>query len=328
MSAPSAPDSWPARLRRALRPPRTLHPTRAGWGFAALTLGIGAAALNSGNNLLYLVLATMLAFLVLSGLLSEAVLRPLEVERVPARALRAGTPATVAIRVRHRGGRSPSFAVFVEDLAGEGAAGPARPMARLPLLRLEPAAVRTLVYRFTPARRGELRFRAVRLSTAFPFGLFVKARTVELPQAALVWPAAVPGPGAEVLRRPGAGGGGPDGEPGAEAGGVRPFAPGDRTALVHWPASLRSGSLASREREPEPAGEVRIRLASPNASGPALEAAISAAAHAVDEAAARGAAVGLDLGARRLPARRGPAWRARLLTELARLPLPAQEAGW
>jgi hypothetical protein len=61
-------------LRRWLRPPRTLRPTRAGWSFFAITFGVGFDALNTGNNLLYLVLSLMLAFLVLSGALSESAL--------------------------------------------------------------------------------------------------------------------------------------------------------------------------------------------------------------------------------------------------------------
>ncbi len=318
--------SWPARLRRGLRPPRTLRPTRAGLGFAALTLGIGAAALHSGNNLLYLVLAGMLAFLVLSGLLSEAVLRPLEVTREPPRTMRSGAPAAVALRVRHGGGWSPSFAVVVEDLVREAPGVPARVAARLPLLRLEPGGSRTLVHRFTPRSRGPLAFRAVRLSTTFPFGLFTKARTVELAQTVVVWPAPAPGPGVEVAARAGTGSGGAGVDPGAEIGGVRAFAPGDRGSQIHWPASLRTGVLTSRERRPEPAGEVWIRLVPAAASGPALETAIRAAAHAVEVAAARGAAIGLDLGPRRLPARTGPGWRARLLTELALLPPGRPEA--
>ena len=33
-------------MRRWLKPPRTLRPTRAGWAFFALTLGVGLSALN------------------------------------------------------------------------------------------------------------------------------------------------------------------------------------------------------------------------------------------------------------------------------------------
>ena len=70
------------RLRRWLRPPRTLRPTRAGWVFFALTLGVGLAALNTGNNLMYMVLSLLLSFLVLSGVLSESALRGIQVRRL------------------------------------------------------------------------------------------------------------------------------------------------------------------------------------------------------------------------------------------------------
>ena len=54
-------NTWRTRIRRWLRPPRKLRPTRPGWLFFAVTFGVGFAALNTGNNLLYLVLALMLA---------------------------------------------------------------------------------------------------------------------------------------------------------------------------------------------------------------------------------------------------------------------------
>ena len=84
-----------ARVRRWLRPPRRLRPTRAGWSFFAITFGVGFAALNTGNNLLYLVLALMLSFLVLSGVLSESALRGIAVRRRLPRELYAGAASRV-----------------------------------------------------------------------------------------------------------------------------------------------------------------------------------------------------------------------------------------
>src|SRR5262249_47735545 len=55
VSSPSGP-YWP-RLRRWLRPPRTLKITRSGQVYLLLTLGVGLGALNTGNNLLFLLVA-------------------------------------------------------------------------------------------------------------------------------------------------------------------------------------------------------------------------------------------------------------------------------
>src|SRR5690242_2953403 len=54
--------------------------TRAGIGYALITLVIGIAALNTGNNLLYIVVAAMLAAILVSGYVSAVVLRYLELD--------------------------------------------------------------------------------------------------------------------------------------------------------------------------------------------------------------------------------------------------------
>ena len=116
------PDDRPAlteRLRRRLRPSRTLRPTRAGWCFFLITFGVGFAALNTGNNLLYLVLSLMLAFLVLSGVLSEAALRGVRVRRRLPRELFAGSAATLGLEIHNAQRRVASFAIVVADRVQE-----------------------------------------------------------------------------------------------------------------------------------------------------------------------------------------------------------------
>jgi hypothetical protein len=79
-----------ARLRRWLRPPRTLRITRTGRTYLVLTLGVGFGALNTGNNLLYLVLGLLLSLIVVSGVLSERCLRGLRVKRLGTESAFAG----------------------------------------------------------------------------------------------------------------------------------------------------------------------------------------------------------------------------------------------
>ena len=169
-------------LRRWLRPPRTLRPTRAGWIFFALTFGVGFAALNTGNNLLYLVLSLMLAFLVLSGVLSESALRGIRVRRRLPRDLFAGTSCSggardlerAAARARLRGGRGGSR--HAKATAAERAAGPRLRAAGRS--RARPSCAPTAA-----AQRGAARpdFHGFRVSTRFPFGLFSKSLTIEAP---------------------------------------------------------------------------------------------------------------------------------------------------
>ena len=102
-----------ATLRRWLRPPRKLRPTRAGWVFFALVFGVGFAALNTGNNLLYLVLSLMLSFLVLSGVLSESALRGIQVRRRLPRQIYAGASQAVGLEISNHQQHIPAFAVVV-----------------------------------------------------------------------------------------------------------------------------------------------------------------------------------------------------------------------
>jgi uncharacterized protein (DUF58 family) len=61
--------------------------------------------------------------------------------------------------------------------------------------------------------------------------------------------------------------------PGEVARSVRPYVPGDPARMVHWPTSLRAGSLVVRELEPPAqlglAMVVRITAPGPEAEGAA-----------------------------------------------------------
>ena len=250
-----------ARLRRLLRPPRTLRPTRAGWSFFALTFGVGFAALNTGNNLLYLVLSLMLAFLVLSGVLSESALRGIAVRRKVPRELYAGEVHHVALEILNLQQRVPSFALVVEDRVRERS-GLLRPAGRVFALRIAPGAAERRSYRFIPGQRGPFEFTGFRVSTRFPFGLFAKAMEIEGPEEALAYPAIerVTAPdefgsareSGEQVRGPRGGG--------SDVGGLRDFSAGDPLRRIHWRASLRQRALLVREIESEHDAEVELRL--------------------------------------------------------------------
>ncbi|MEN8159578.1 MAG: DUF58 domain-containing protein, partial [Myxococcota bacterium] len=257
--APRAPGALARRLERWLRPPRTLRPTRAGWVFFALTLGVGFAALNTGNNLMYMVLSLLLSFLVLSGVLSESALRGIHVRRLLPSELVAEQEAIVGVEVSNRQGRVPAFAVVVEDVIRVD--GVDRPAGRAFALRVAPLSSELRSYRFTPPARGPLRLLGFRVATRFPFGLFSKALWIEAGREALVFPPIDP-----VRARPGTPGpvhrgvshGGYAGQS-PESAGLRNYAPGDPFRRVHWRASLRRGELLVRDQEQERAGEHLVR---------------------------------------------------------------------
>ncbi len=310
-----------ARLRRRLRPPRALRPTRAGWGFFAITFGVGFAALNTGNNLLYLVLSLMLAFLVLSGVLSEAALRGVRVRRRLPSELFADTACSVGLEIHNVQRRVPSFAIVVEDRVREAGLSE-RAAGRAFALRVAPGATEARSYRFVPMRRGTLYFSGFRVFTRFPFGLFSKSLELPVPAQALAFPAVEP---LRVVPRLGSarGGGeslaGPAGR-GAGVSDLREFAHGDSVRRIHWPVSLRCGELYVRRVESEHEAEVEVRLGTDDAiRGEAFEQRVRWTASEVVAHLAAGHRVGLRTDSAHLPAAAGGVQRARLLGFLARV---------
>jgi len=308
------------RSRRRFRPPRSLRATRAGWCFIAIIFGVGFAALNTGNNLLYLVLAMMLAFLVLSGLLSEASLRGIRVERMLPRELIARTPNRIVLRIHNQQKRGASFAVALEDHfeARRGLEVAGRTFA----LRVGPGEFADRSYLFEPERRGDLRFDRLRVSTRFPFGLFVKFMELEAEEGALVYPQILPTPVSEEDARAGRD---PEERKGSAArgddvAGLREFIAGDALRRVHWKRSLRSGRLLVGEREGDASGEIEVllRLAQ-NAPERATEEIIARAASEIVGHLEAGLQVGLRSATSRFAPATGMAHRGELLSYLARV---------
>jgi uncharacterized protein (DUF58 family) len=308
------------RKRSRLRPPRVLRATRPGWCFIAIIFGVGFAALNTGNNLLYLVLALMLAFLVLSGILSETSLRGLRIERVLPRELFALSPNRIVLRVHNSQRRNACFAITIEDRL-ESDAG-LDPAGRVFALRVGPRSSTNLSYLFEPERRGDVRFAGFRVSTRFPFGLFIKSRDLDLVESAIVYPP-VQRLSIDARTDPASSeqetcsGNSADGD---EIAGLREFVRGDSHARVHWRSSIRVGRLLVGEREGLADTEFEVRLRLPaSASDKLVEERVARAASEVVTHLETGSRVGLQSKAIRFNPATGFAHRSALLTFLARV---------
>jgi uncharacterized protein (DUF58 family) len=313
--------------RSWLRPPRSLRATRAGWCFIAIIFGVGFAALNTGNNLLYLVLALMLAFLVLSGLLSEASLRGIHIDRLLPREIFAGSPNRVVLRVHNRQRRNAAFAITIEDQfetdSGFEVAG------RAFALRIGPQSAEDRSYLFEPERRGEFQFEGFRVSTRFPFGLFVKSRELDQPEHTIIYPsvqrvslddrAKLPDAEDEDLS-----GTSNDGD---EIAGLREFEPGDSVVRVHWRSSARAGRLLVGEREGLTGAEFEVRLRLPTDTPDDLvEERVSQAASEVVTHLETGSRVGLRSRLFYFAPAAGHAHRSELLRFLAQVMPDATDA--
>ncbi len=352
------PSPLAARIRRWFRPPRVLRPTRAGWILLAIILGVGFAALNTGNNLLYLVLSLMLSFLVLSGVLSESALRGIRVRRRLPRELFAGRDNSVQLEITNSQKRVSAFAIVVEDRLQRATDGHGRPLAlqrpaaedprdpkkrdwramrkrkkdgssevagRSFVLRVRPGEPETRRYVLAPVRRGAITFSGFRVSTRFPFGLFLKYREFEAVEEALVYPEILGHRGHPRVQQASATG---DSwltrrDQGGTVAGLREFTDGDSLRRVHWRSSLRRGSLLVSETEDDRDAEVEVRLRA--VKGPVragldrFEQAVSRAASEVVDHLQNGRAVSLRTDAIHLPADAGLRQRARLLSFLARV---------
>jgi uncharacterized protein (DUF58 family) len=222
---------------------------------------VGFAALNTGNNLMYLVLSLMLAFLLLSGVFSESSLRGIRVRRQLPRELYADFENKIVLEISNQQRRVAAFAVVVEDRRASLEPDPAK-RPRAFALRVGAGETLRRAYSFRPDRRGRIQFEEFRVFTRFPFGLFSKSLTLPASQSALVYPALEPVPGLQNFGSPRDAGerlAAPAGS-GADAIGLRDYAPGDPLRRIHWRASMRRRSLLVREVESEHEAEVEVRL--------------------------------------------------------------------
>jgi uncharacterized protein (DUF58 family) len=249
------PASWWARWR-AQKPPRRLKFTREGKFFVGITLGVGFAAINTGNNLLYLLLGMLLALIVVSGLMSELSLRDLTVvRRLPLRA-QVKRGHLVEIEVFNHKGRTPSYAIEVEDLrAGQPAD------KRCFFLKISPKSAQVAAYRRIPSKRGRDRHVGFRIATRFPFGLFEKSREVAAEGELIIYPEVEtvdlpPSPPGRT-----AGGDGIIGRGhGEDFLGLKQMRDGEDPRDVYWRKSAAHGQLVMRERAREARPDVSIAL--------------------------------------------------------------------
>jgi uncharacterized protein (DUF58 family) len=295
-------------LLHALRPRRTIRPTRDGWWCLGAAVGLGFAAMNTGNNLLYLLASLLLGLVIVSGMLSEQSMRRLRVTPAVPDEIYAGRATVVGARLANRKRWLPSYSVALET-GGR----------RLYVDRLRAGDERLVTWEALFDARGRRRLPGVRLTTRFPFGLFVKAGRVLLDDEIVVFPAVraldagwrrrLAAGGARPLRRRGRG---------HDVYNLRDYRAGDDPRLIHWRSSAKGGALVVRELEAETALDARIVLVGDGRGDPGrLEAALSEAASLAAHLIGADAAVELAGPGLHVPAGRGRAHRRRLLTALA-----------
>ena len=208
---------------------------------------VALAALNTGNNLLFLILASLIASILMSGILSSITLAGVGLRLQLSEHIFAGQPTRGIVELQNEKLTLPSFSLRVEAAKSKKSATG----ALWKRLFISPIPRQETVSQSVPLlfpKRGAYRQEAFRIVTRFPFGFLQKARRLDLPKEALVYPSIEAS--SEFLEiRPGllgameslAKGRGQD------LYALRGYLPNDSARLVHWKASARSGSLMVRE---------------------------------------------------------------------------------
>lgn len=253
---------------------RRYHLHLPGLVYCGLILLLGVVAMNQQNNLLFWVFAVCFSGLVISGIVSGVMMLGVQVQRIDPDHGQVGQPLLVRYAVTNRNRLLPIFNIHIEER-------PVNHPGGWQNLTAEPGSAKTKAVRawvmhvgpretvhgeamFWPRRRGELRFRQIRIWTTFPFGLIKKSVTVDRPQYTLIYPQMYelrrdvlslidsPAPlGMRVTQRAGAG---------DDYYGLREYRENDSVRNIAWKRSAVADQLVCVERSRPSPPKVRIVL--------------------------------------------------------------------
>jgi uncharacterized protein (DUF58 family) len=302
--------------QRLLRLPRSLKITREGWWFIGVLLIIGLAAINTGNNLLYLVVATLLSLIVISGIISESTLRGVRVKRVMPKHFFKGIPAPIKLHVVNHKKHFPSFSFCLNELAPVGVT------AESPyILKLDPRASVEVPTTYTFTRRGVFTLTGLKISTRFPFGIFLKGKEETTSATVIVYPSIKPvkevaladiyrGPGPQEKSRRGAG---------TELYNLRSYTLADNSRFIYWRAAAKTGELFIKEFVLETEKKVLIIFKNHSMEGDEelFEETVDEAAGVIKHFIDRGYSVGLKTLDEEIATGQGHSQLLRLLRTLA-----------
>ncbi len=222
--------------------------SREGWIYIGGVILVALAALNTGNNLLFLILSSLIAIILMSGILSSVTLSGVEMRLELPEHIFVGQPVRAMLELQNEKLTLPSFSLRVEAATTKQSASAAllETPVYFPYIPKHDRVQQSVPMTFP--HRGVYRQEAFRIVTRFPFGFLQKARRLDLPAEALVYPSVEPTqefleilPGLEGALESLSKG------PGQDLYGLREYVPSDGSRHVHWKASARLGSLMIRE---------------------------------------------------------------------------------
>ncbi len=230
----------------------------------------------------------------------------------------AGRPALLGATLANRKRWLTSYSVTLELLAPEAHA--LKSGSRfIYFRRIEAGTDRLATWEETLPRRGRRSLAGVRITTRFPFGLFMKAGRPALTDEVLVFPAVRPVPPESLGRL------GDAGDSSARRRGrgndlynLRAYRPGDDPRFIHWRSSAKAEALMVREHEADTSHDSRLVLVGRGRPGTeALETGLSEAASLAVALIRAGAGVELTGPDLFVPLGHGRPHLRRVLTALA-----------
>lgn len=293
---------------------RRIRFSRSGVLFTAGAFSVGFAAINTGNNLLYLLLGAMLGFIAVSSWLSEQVVGAIRVSRRAPRGITVGNMVRLRYQVINQRRRISAFAL---EIGEEGLPG----QAFVPFLEAGESMAVSSENRFI--RRGIFPLSPVTISTSFPFGLFRKTRTLQIPGELVIWPRTD-----RRVRMPAMGGGRspldgtlPAGGAGSrgEYRGLRGYRPGDDPRDIHWRTTARLGKPVVKEYDQDGGETLWLCLDTRAEAGDRAEDAVDTAASLAALAFREGRRFGFSGPGMLLEPGQGPGQLERVLDALARV---------
>ncbi len=251
VSVTLVPRLWKRVRRDYIQTLRHFRFTRRGLLYILTVFAIAFASFNTGNNLLILVLSVLLASLVVSGIVANAVLRGLQVSLTLPNDIHAGQNVVFFLTLANLKRRLPSFALRLGGrFESPGAHEETDTLIRegtFPFIRARQKARLRLEGTFP--RRGVYTVDGFEVRTSFPFGFFLRGRTVDVNGQVVIFPALL---NREELRlhipflmegRQEA----PRKGPGTSLYNIRRYQSGDRARFVHWKSTAKLNTLMVKD---------------------------------------------------------------------------------
>ncbi len=234
------------QYRRRVRP--------SGYSFLIIAVLVQLAAWNTGTNLLYMIAGAVESFLIAGYFMGRFTLRGLVPECANPAAVHRADAFSTTVRIENRRRFLPALSLRIDSSSEFGVS-----RAYATKIPAQKAALIRLRHSFP--KRGVHPIPALRISTAFPLGLFSRTIIYQDGEEIVVYPRVrsvrtavleqLHGTGETPRLRRG------DGD---EFFSLREYAPGDDLRKISWKVSARVGHLVIRELEPNTSRNVVIVL--------------------------------------------------------------------